>query len=138
VSDDTDRFLALAIGSVRRIALRIVELPETRRAMAFNVAELNFNEVASAAGEAGRGDEIMPTRFDSGVYRPETAGLMREALEIAWRTIQAPPRDAELVRLLFASAIIDYVDMGVLDAEELASHAIKQLNAAQRLAPGSA
>ena len=50
MSDDTDRFLASAIGSVRRIALQIVELPETRRAMAFNVAELNFNEVASAAG----------------------------------------------------------------------------------------
>ena len=80
--------------------------------------------------------EIVPTRFDSGVYRPETAGLMKEALEIAWGKIQAPARDAELVRLLFASAIIDYVDMGVLDAEQLASYAIEQFNAAQRLAGG--
>ena len=50
MSDDTDRFLASAIGSVRRIAAQSVELPATRRPMAFNVAELNFNEVASAAG----------------------------------------------------------------------------------------
>ena len=50
MSDDTDRFLASAIGSVRRIALQIVELPVTRRPMAFHVAETNFNEVANAAG----------------------------------------------------------------------------------------
>jgi hypothetical protein len=50
VTDDTDRFLASAIGSVRRIALQIVELPATRRPMAFQVAELNFNEAANAAG----------------------------------------------------------------------------------------
>jgi hypothetical protein len=50
MSDDTDRFLASAIGAVRRIALQIVELPASRRSMEFNVAELNFNEVASAAG----------------------------------------------------------------------------------------
>jgi hypothetical protein len=50
VSDATDRFLASAIGSVRRIALQIVELPATHRPMAFNVVELNFNEVANAAG----------------------------------------------------------------------------------------
>jgi hypothetical protein len=78
----------------------------------------------------------MPTRFDSGVYRPETAGLMKEALEIAWSKIKTPARDAELVRLLFASAIIDHVDNGVLDAEQLASRAIEQLDAAQRLTKG--
>ena len=38
-----------------------------------------------------------------------------------------------LSRLLFASAIVDHVDRGVLDAEQLASYAIHQLNAAQRL-----
>ena len=75
----------------------------------------------------------MPTRFDSGVYGPETAGLMKEALAIAWGKIQVPARDAELVRLLFASAIVDHVDRGVLDAEQLASYAIQQLDAAQRL-----
>jgi hypothetical protein len=78
----------------------------------------------------------MPTRFDSGVYRPETAGLMKEALEIAWRKIQPPVHDAELVRLLFASAIIDHIDNGVFDAEQLASRAIEELGAAQRLAKG--
>ena len=46
MSDDTDR----AIGSVRRIAVQIVELPEARRPIAFTVAELNFNDGASAAG----------------------------------------------------------------------------------------
>ena len=50
MSDDTDRFLPSAVGPVRRIALQIVELPENRRPMAFNVAELDFNEVANAAG----------------------------------------------------------------------------------------
>jgi hypothetical protein len=78
----------------------------------------------------------MPARFDTGVYSPETAALMKKAVEIAWGKLQTPPKDAELARLLFASTIIDYVEMGVSDAEQLASYAIERLAAAQRLAEG--
>jgi hypothetical protein len=49
VTDDTERLLESAIGAVRRIAMKIVELPGSRRRVAFNVAEPNFHEVASAA-----------------------------------------------------------------------------------------
>jgi hypothetical protein len=80
----------------------------------------------------------MPSRFDTGVYSPETAALMKKAIEIAWSKIQTPPKDAELVRLLFASTIIDYVEMGVSDAEQLANFAIEQLNAALRIAGSQA
>jgi hypothetical protein len=54
MNDGTDRFLASAIGSVQRLAREIVVLPATRRPMAFNVADLDFTEVASAAGWAIR------------------------------------------------------------------------------------
>jgi DNA-binding XRE family transcriptional regulator len=49
VTDDTEGLLESAIGAVRRIVMEIVELPAARRPVAFNVAELNFREVANAA-----------------------------------------------------------------------------------------
>jgi hypothetical protein len=48
VINDTDRLLESAIGTVRRIAMEIVELPASRWPVAFNVAELNFHEVANS------------------------------------------------------------------------------------------
>jgi hypothetical protein len=54
MNDGAERFLASAIGSVHRLAMEIVALPATQRPMAFNVAELDFAEVASAAGWAAQ------------------------------------------------------------------------------------
>jgi hypothetical protein len=52
MNDGAESFVDAAIGSVQRLAREIVALPATRRPMAFNVAELDFTEVASAAGWA--------------------------------------------------------------------------------------
>jgi hypothetical protein len=50
MTDGVNEFLDLAQASVRRLAKDIVELLPAQRLMAFNVAELNFNEAAKATG----------------------------------------------------------------------------------------
>jgi hypothetical protein len=50
MSSGIDGFLDSAQASVRRLAKDIVELPPAQQLMALNVAELDFNEAASATG----------------------------------------------------------------------------------------
>lgn len=78
----------------------------------------------------------MPARFDSGVYPLEIAKLMSEALNGAWAQIQVAPREAELTRLLLASAIIDLVEAGVVDHDELVAEAIRTFHAAESVTKG--
>jgi hypothetical protein len=75
----------------------------------------------------------MPERFETSAYRPETTKLMKAALESAWDKVKQEGGDAALTRLLLASAIIDHVDIGVTDSDQLAAHAVAQLSAANRL-----
>ena len=75
----------------------------------------------------------MPERFEASAYRPETTKLMKAALETAWDKVKQEGGDAQLTRLLLASAIIDHVDIGVTDGDLLAAHAVAQLNAANKL-----
>jgi hypothetical protein len=72
----------------------------------------------------------MPARFESGIYSPEAAKLMRDALDEAWEQIRIAPKEVELARLMLASTIIDLVEAGVDDCNRLAAQAIKSLNAA--------
>jgi hypothetical protein len=69
------------------------------------------------AVEEGTG--AMPARFRSGEYAPELVRLMIDALDSAWEQAPGPPQDAELGRLIMASAIIEQVDLGVRVHEEL-------------------
>jgi hypothetical protein len=39
---------------------------------------------------------MMPERFDSGIYEPQTAAIMKSALDSAWTQVQPDSRDAEL------------------------------------------
>jgi hypothetical protein len=79
---------------------------------------------------------MMPERFDSGIYVPQTSALMKGALDSAWTQVQPDSRDEELVRLLLASAIIDLVDVGVIDQGTLVEGALKALRAANRMTRG--
>jgi hypothetical protein len=79
---------------------------------------------------------MIPDRFDSGIYVPQTSALMKGALDSAWTQVQPDSRDAELVRLLLASAIIDLVDAGVIDHGTLVEGALKALHAANRMTRG--
>jgi hypothetical protein len=88
---------------------------------------------------------MMPERFDSGIYEPQTAALMRSALNSAWTQVDPDPRDAELIRLTLAGAIIDLVDAGITSHDALVEGARKALDSAKRAtrdviqkSPGSA
>jgi hypothetical protein len=92
-------------------------------------------ELGALGGAKARGEKrTNAIAIDSGVYSSETAALMKKAIEIACSKIQTPTKNAEFVRLLLASSIIDYFETGVSDAEQLANFAIEQLNAALRIA----
>jgi hypothetical protein len=75
----------------------------------------------------------MPQRFESRRYDPELVKLMRAALESAWDKVRNPPKSAELARLVLASAIIEAVDAGVIECEQLAAKALAALAAAARV-----
>jgi hypothetical protein len=75
----------------------------------------------------------MPSRFESGVYPPDVASLMREALNGAWERVQAASKDAELTRLLLASAIIDLVEAGVSNCDQMVAQAVRMFEAADNI-----
>jgi hypothetical protein len=77
-------------------------------------------------------------RFAQGEYGPELVRLMTEALESAWRQAPTLVEDVELGRLVMASAIIEQVDLGVRNHDELVSIAGKALAAALRVSYGEA
>jgi hypothetical protein len=75
---------------------------------------------------------MMPERFDSGIYGPQTSALMKSALNSAWTQVDPDPRDAELIRLTLAGAIIDLVDAGITSHDALVEGALKALDSAKR------
>lgn len=77
-------------------------------------------------------------RFAQGEYGPELVRLMSNALESAWLQAGGVVSDAELGRLVMASAIIEQVDLGVTAHDELVAKAQKALAAAVRLSGGEA
>jgi hypothetical protein len=79
---------------------------------------------------------MMPGRFDSGIYEPQTSTIMKSELDSAWTQAQPDSRDAELIRVLLAGAIIDLVDAGIVDHELLVDGALKALDAAKRVTDG--
>lgn len=58
---------------------------------------------------------------------------MRNALEAAWAKFDPPPKDAELARLLMASAIIDAVDAGLRSEADLTEKALLAFTVAARI-----
>jgi hypothetical protein len=74
----------------------------------------------------------------SGEYSPELIALMTDALNAAWREqTVALSHDADLARLVMASAIIEHVDAGVRLHEELVTRATRALTAAIGLSRGA-
>jgi hypothetical protein len=54
----------------------------------------------------------MPERFEASTYDPETVKLMNGAFDEAWLKVKGR-EDAEVVRKLLASSIVDQVNAGV-------------------------
>jgi hypothetical protein len=72
----------------------------------------------------------MHALIDSPRYDPELVKLMTDALDSAWRKIETRAESAELARLVLAGAIIDAVDGGSREREELVAKAVAALAAA--------
>ncbi len=78
----------------------------------------------------------MTEHFQGGEYGPELIDLMGTALDRAWDELRSKMEDVELARLVMAGAIIDKVDAGVRDRDDLVSAAISALKTAARLSDG--
>jgi hypothetical protein len=72
----------------------------------------------------------LPERFESKVYPPELAKLMKDAFAAAWPKVGLIGKNRELTRQLLASAIIDQVDAGERNPIEIAAAAVVVLASA--------
>jgi hypothetical protein len=76
---------------------------------------------------------MMPGRFDSVIYEPQTSTIMKSALDSAWTQVQPDLREAELIGLILAGPIADLIDAGIADHELLREGALKALDAAKKV-----
>jgi hypothetical protein len=73
---------------------------------------------------------VMPERFESNVYTPEVTKMMKDAFSAAWPKVSQVGKDAALTRQLLASAIIDEVDAGSCNQDEIVEAALGVLASA--------
>jgi hypothetical protein len=73
----------------------------------------------------------MPKRFDSGVFGPERAKLMRAVFDTAWAKVIVTPEDSATLSDHLAGAIVEMVNAGVTDSEKLIVHALVALASAK-------
>ena len=71
----------------------------------------------------------MPERFGSHVYPVEVTKLMKDAFDAAWPNL-SQAWNQELARQLLASAIIDQIDAGSRNQDEIVTAAIAVLASA--------
>jgi hypothetical protein len=76
----------------------------------------------------------MPERFEADVFSPGANKLMKEALETAWQKARLIEYDEPLTRQLLASAIIDQVNAGAYDQEQIVTAALAALAVARNIA----
>jgi hypothetical protein len=70
----------------------------------------------------------MPARIYSGVYGPELVETMGRAFDTAWADFMPKPANLGLARSLMATAIIEAVELGTRDHENLVRRAIAALS----------
>jgi hypothetical protein len=75
----------------------------------------------------------MPKRFDSGIFDPELAQLMKEAFANAWAKVHVAPEDSAVASLHLAGAIVEMVGAGTRDVEQLTAKALVALASAKGL-----
>jgi hypothetical protein len=75
----------------------------------------------------------MPQRFEANIFSPGAAKLMQEAFEAAWQKQPSIDGNRELTRQLLASAIIDQVNAGAQDRDQIAAAALATLAVAKNI-----
>jgi hypothetical protein len=73
----------------------------------------------------------MPKRFDSGVFGPERAKLMKGVFDRAWAKVHVTPEDSVALSNHLAGAIVEMVNAGVTDSEQLTAKALVALASAK-------
>jgi hypothetical protein len=76
----------------------------------------------------------MPKRFDSGVFDPELAKLMKDAFAHAWAKVHVAPEDSAAASHHLAGAIVEMVAAGTRDGEQLTARALVALASAKGIA----
>jgi hypothetical protein len=77
----------------------------------------------------------MPARFYSGAYGPELVETMSRAFDSAWIDFAPQPANKDLARALMATAIIEAVDLGTRDHDNLVRRATVALMTAIKADP---
>jgi hypothetical protein len=75
----------------------------------------------------------MPERFEANIFSPNATKLMKEAFEFAWPKATLIDQNWELTRKLLASAIIDQVNSGANDRDQIAATALSALAVARNI-----
>jgi hypothetical protein len=75
----------------------------------------------------------MPERFEANTFSPDETKLMKEAFAVAWPKAQFIAQEESLTRQLLASAIIDMVNVGSIDRDQIAIAAVAAVEAAARI-----
>jgi hypothetical protein len=73
----------------------------------------------------------MPKRFDSGVFGPERAKLMKGVFDTAWAKVVVAPEDSVALSNHLAGAIVEMVNAGVTDSGQLTAKALVALASAK-------
>jgi hypothetical protein len=73
----------------------------------------------------------MPKRFDSGVFDPELAQLMKNAFANAWAKVHVAPEDSEAASHHLAGAIVEMASAGIRDGGQLTARALVALASAK-------
>jgi hypothetical protein len=73
----------------------------------------------------------MPKRFDSGVFGPERAKLMKDVFDKAWAKVVVTPEDSGALSSHLAGAIVEMVNAGVTDSGQLTARALVALASAK-------
>jgi hypothetical protein len=75
----------------------------------------------------------MPKWFDSGIFDPELAQLMKQAFANAWAKVRVAPEDSAAASFHFAGAIVEMVGAGIRDVDQLTARALMALASAKGL-----
>jgi hypothetical protein len=77
----------------------------------------------------------MPSRFTSGAYAPELVKTMSDAFERAWGDFAPRPQNEQLAKWLMASAIIETLEAGKPEPDDLVRCATVALIKAIKIDP---
>lgn len=75
----------------------------------------------------------MPTRFDTGIFEPELAKLMKSVLQTALANVQVAHDDEIAAKHHLAGVIVELVGAGARDHDHIVAKALASLASAKGL-----